>query len=164
MADRTATRRGSRQASIEDVEEAAISRASLKLRLFGILTSLGISVGAIGVAYWQPPQLTERLAPAWEYAGPWLIIAPALVMATYIALRVFGLNNGRVWRWAGATVFGTGAILAALHYFDVTEIRGVTIENGLSAVLADLSTMAVIGILAGLTLVTLLLVSPLRSV
>ena len=129
MADRTATRRGSRQASIEDVEEAAIGRASLKLRLFGILTSLGISAGAIGVAYWQPTQLTERLAPAWEYAGPWLIVAPALVMATYIALRVFGLNNGRVWRWAGATVFGAGAILTALHYFDVTEIRGVTIEN-----------------------------------
>ena len=163
MADRTATRRGSRQASIEDVEEAAIGRASLKLRLFGILTSLGISAGAIGVAYWQPTQLTERLAPAWEYAGPWLIVAPALVLATYIALRVFGLNNGRVWRWAGATVFGTGAILTALHYFDVTEIRGVTIENSLSAVLADLSTMAVIGILAGLTLVTLLLVSPLGA-
>ena len=160
MADRIATRRGSRQASIEDVEEAAIGRASLKLRLAGIFTSLGISAGAIGVAYWQPTQLTERLAPAWEYAGPWLIIAPALVMATYIALRVFGLNNGRVWRWAGATVFGTGAILTALHYFDVTEIRGVTIENGLSDVLADLSTMAVIGILAGLTLVTLLLASP----
>ena len=163
MADRTATRRGSRQASIEDVEEAAIGRASLKLRLVGILTSLGISAGAIGVAYWQPTQLTERLAPAWEYAGPWLIVAPALVLATYIALRVFGLNNGRVWRWAGATVFGTGAILTALHYFDVTEIRGVTIENGLSDVLADLSTMAVIGILAGLTLVTLLLVSPLGA-
>ena len=163
MADRTATRRGSRQASIEDVEEAAVVRASFKLRLFGILTSLGISAGAIGVAYWQPTQLTERLAPAWEYAGPWLIIAPALVMATYIALRVFGLNNGRVWRWAGATVFGAGAILTALHYFDVTEIRGVTIENGLSAVLADLSTMAVIGIFAGLTLVTLLLVSPLGA-
>ena len=163
MADRTATRRTTRQASIEDVEEAAIGRSSLKLRLFGIFASLGIATGAIGVAYWQPSQLTERLAPAWEYAGPWLIVAPALLFATYIALRVFGLNNGRVWRWAGATLFGAGAILTALHYFKVTEIRGVAIENSLSDVLAGLSTMQVFGVFAGLTFVALILVSPLGA-
>lgn len=163
MAESTATRRASRRASVADVEIAAVGHGSSKLRILGILLFLGIVVGSIAVALWQPSELTERLAPAWTYAGPWLIVAPVLLVATSIALRVFGLTNARVWRWAGAMLPGAGATLTALHYFQVTEIRGISIESNFSGFLADFTDLQVIGIFAGLTIITLILLSPIGA-
>ncbi len=162
MAGSTATRRASGRARTADVEISA-SGGSSKLRIVVILLLLGIVVGSIAAALLQPAELTGRLAPAWTYSGPWLIIAPALLVATYIALRVFGLKNARVWRWAGALLFGAGAAMAALHYFEVTEIQGISIESSLTGFLADFTDLQVIGIFAGLTLVTLILLSPIGA-
>ena len=162
MAGSTATRRASRRASVADVEIAARGGSS-KLRIIGILLLLGIVIGSIAAALLQPAELTDGLAPAWTYAGPWLIIAPTLLVATYIALRVFGMKNPRVWRWAGATLFSAGAALTALHYFEVTEIQGVSIESSLTGFLADFTNLQVIGICVGLTLVTLILLSPIGA-
>ena len=162
MASSTATRRASRRASVADVEISA-GGGSSKLRIVVILLLLGIVAGSIAAALLQPAELTERLTPAWTYAGPWLIVGPVLLVATYIALRVFGLKNARVWRWAGAMLLGAGAAQTALHYFEVTEIQGISIESSLSGFLADFTDLQVIGIFAGLTLVTLILLSPIGA-
>ena len=161
MAGSTATRRASRRASVADVE---ISGGGIsKLRIIGILFLSGIIVGSVAAALLQPAELTNRLAPAWTYAGPWLIVAPVLLVATYIALRVFGLKNARVWRWAGAMLFAAGAALTGLHYFKVTEIQGISIESSFSGLLAGFTELQVIGVFAGLTLVTLILLSPIGT-
>ncbi len=154
------TRQRVREASIKDIEEAALGGRSVKLRLLGILVSAGIVAGAISVAFWQPPQITERLAPVWEYAGPWISVAPAFILATYIMLGAFGLNYLRVWRGLAAIVLGALAVLTALHLFGVTEVRGVLIESAYSDEISRFSDTAVIGILAGISLLTLTLISP----
>ncbi len=163
MAESTATRRTPRRTSAPKVKNAAAGHDSSKLRILGILLLLGIVVGSIAVALWQPVELTDELAPAWTYAGPLLIVAPVLLVATYIALRVFGLKNARVWRWAGATLFSAGAALTALHYFEVTEIQGISIESNFSGFLTGFTDLQVIGIFAGLTLATLILLSPIGA-
>ena len=163
MAELTATRRASRRASAADVEIGAVGHRSSKLRIVVILLLLGIVVGSIAAAVSQPAELTERLAPAWTYAGPWLVITPVLLVATYIALRVFGLKNARVWRWAGAMLFGAGAALTALHYFEVAEVQGISMESSLFGFLVDFTNLQVIGIFAGLTLLMLILLSPIGT-
>lgn len=164
MAETTSTQRASRRASVADVENAAVGHGSSALRTLGILVWLGIAGGSIAVALWQPPELTERLAPAWTYAGPWLIIGPALIILAYIALRISGFTSARVWRGAAATLLGTAAILTALHLADLTEIRGIPIENNLSVYLAGLSDLAVVVILAVLALITIALLSPIGTI
>ena len=163
MAETTATRRAAKRASVADVKKTAAGHGSSKLRIFGILLLLGIAGGSIAVAYWQPPQVTERLASAWNYAGPWLIVGPTLLISTYIALRIFGFTNLRVWRWAGAALLGTAAILAGMQFFGLTEMWGVSIENILSGYLVDFSNLTVYVILAGLALVTIILLSPIGT-
>ena len=163
MAESTATRRAPRRASLSDVENAAVGRGSSKLRILGILLLLGIIGGSIAVALLQPAELTERLAPVWTYAGPWLIVGPVVLIVSYIAFRIFGFTNARVWRWAAATLFGTAAVLTTMHFVGYTEMWGVPIENALSIYLLDFSDLAVYGILAGLALVTLILLSPIGT-
>ncbi len=164
MAETTATRRAAKRASVADVKKTAAGHGSSKLRIFGILLLLGIAGGSIAVAYWQPPQVTERMASAWNYAGPWLIVGPVLLISSYIALRVFGFKNLRVWRWAVATLLGTAAILTALHFAGITEMWGVPIENSLSVYLVDFADLTVYGILAGLALITVILLSPIGTI
>ena len=164
MAETTATRRTPRRASVADVKKTTVGHGSSKLRIFGILLLLGIAGGSIAVAYWQPPVITERLASAWNYAGPWMIVGPALVISSYVALRIFGFTNLRVWRWAVAALLGTAAILAGMQFFGLTEMWGVPIENSLSIYLVDFSGLTVYGILAGLALVTIILLSPIGTI
>lgn len=164
MAESTATRRAPRRATVADVENAAVGRGSSKLRTIGILLLLGIIGGSIAVAILQPAELTEWLAPAWTYAGPWLIAGPVLLVATYVALRIFGFTNARVWRWAAAALLGTAAILTTMHFVGYTEMWGVPIENSLSLYLVDFSDIAVYGILAGLALMTIILLAPIGTI
>ena len=164
MAETTATRRAPKRARVADAKNTAVGHGSSKLRIFGILVLLGIAGGSIAVALWQPPELTERLAPAWTYAGPWLIIGPAFLISTYIALRISGFTNARVWRWAAATLLGTAAILITIHFVGFTEMWGVPTENSLSVYLVDFPDLAVVGILAGLALITVILLSPIGTI
>ncbi len=164
MAQSTATRRAPRRARAANGKNAAVGHGSSKLRILGILLLLGIAGGSIAVALWQPAELTERLGPAWTYAGPWLIVGPALLILSYAALRIFGFSNLRVWRWAAATLLGTAAVLTAMHYVGVTEMWGVPIENSLSIYLVGFQDLAVIGILAGLVLMTIILLSPIGTI
>ncbi len=163
MAESTATRRAPRRARAADGKNPPVGRGSSKLRTLGIILLLGIVVGSIALAYWQPVELTERLAPAWTYAGPWLIVGPVLLIVTYIALRISGLTNARVWRWAAAALLVTAAVLTALPFLGYTEMWGVPIENSLSLYLADFPDSAVIGILAGLALLTIILLAPIGT-
>ncbi len=164
MAETTATRRAPKRARVADAKNTAVGHGSSKLRIFGILVLLGIAGGSIAVALWQPPELTERLASAWNYAGPWLIIGPAFLISTYIALRISGFTNARVWRWAAATLLGTAAILITIHFVGFTEMWGVPTENSLSVYLVDFPDLAVVGILAGLALITVILLSPIGTI
>ena len=163
MAESTATRRASRRASVAGAKRARVGHGTSKLRILGILLLLGIAIGSVAAALWQPAELTGRLAPAWNYAGPWLIVGPALFILLYVALRISGFSNPRVWRWAAATLLGTAAILTGMHYFGVTDMWGVPIENSLSVYLVDFPELAVVGILAGLALLTIILLSPIGS-
>ncbi len=164
MAETTATRRAAKRASVADVKKTAAGHGSSKLRIIGILLLLGIAGGSIAVAYWQPPQVTERMASAWNYAGPWLIVGPVLLISSYIALRIFGFKNLRVWRWAVATLLGTAAVLAGMQFFGLTEMWGVPIENSLSIYLVDFPNLTVYGILAGLALLAVILLSPIGTI
>ena len=164
MAESTATRRAPKRASVTAGKNAAVGHGSSKLRTLGILLLLGIVVGSIAVALWQPVELTERLAPAWTYAGPWLIVGPVLLVVAYIALRIFGFTNARVWRWAAAALLGTAAILTAVHFAGYTEMWGVPIQNSLSIYLVGLSDLTVYGILAGLALLTIILLAPIGTI
>ena len=164
MAESTATRRAPRRARVADIENAAVGHGSSKLRTLGILLLLGIVGGSITLALLQPPELTERLGPAWTYAGPWLIAGPVLLVVTYVALRIFGFTNARVWRWAAAALLSTTAVLTAMHFAGLTEMWGVPIENSLSIYLVDFPDSAVIGIIAGLALVTIVLLAPIGTI
>ncbi len=163
MATRT-TRRRRREASVADVEDAAIGRGSAASRRIIALGFLLISAAAIGLAVWQPTQLTEELAPLWTHAGPALAIGPALLLGLYIALRVFGFWSLSVWRWFIALSLTTAAALTGLHLFEITEIRGAPIESRYTAELSALSQLEVIGILAALSASAALCIAPYRAI
>ena len=160
MADTTASRRRTRRAGAAGAKKAAGRRSSSNARFIAIAALLGIASVSIGLAYLQPALLTDALAPLWDFAGPWLIAVPVIVIGTYVVLRIVGFGVGRVWRWAGAALVATAAVFTIFHLFNVSEIGGVSSGSAYSDYLAGLSSLAIAGILALLVVMTLVLLSP----
>ena len=162
MAETTVPRRAYKRPSAAGIEEAAASssNASGKLRFLAFVVLLGIAGGAIALAVWQPSLLTEWLAPVWEYGGLWLVVAPTLLLALYVAFRIFGLANLWIWRCALAALMGAGTAQTTLLLLDVTEIQGIPVENELSRYLGGFSDLMLIGLMAGLMIIAIALVLP----
>ena len=157
----TSTRAKKRpRATIADIEEAAVSSNAPAPRTVGIIISLLVAAAAVGVAVWQPPRLLDMFAPAWATAGPSLMLLLLLVLTTYVLIRLFGILNLRVWRFAFGAALAIGATVIALNLFEITAFRGVPLETGSAENVLALATWMKVGMLVALCASILALASP----
>ena len=157
----TSTRARKRpRATIADIEEAAVRSNTPAPRTVGIVISLLVAAAAVGVAVWQPPRLLDMFAPTWTTAGPTLVLSPLLALTTYVLIRLFGILNLRVWRFAFGSAVAIGATVIALNLFEITAFRGVPLETGSAESVLALATWMQVGVLVVLCAGIFALASP----